>query len=205
MWRGDEPRARGSYRDLAGSAVPLRELRHLSDRQHREGRAEGSVFERVPNPFDEARELDWTAMWSLREAVRHVPSGFAYYGRPGSVLLLGGTNGCASGTTLDEAIVHGFMEPSSATASPSGGTTRSGGRRSTWTASGWRRSGGCGSTTGGWVGTCDLTTDLGVPASPRAPKPKTMSGAGESPDRHHLDPRVALTRAVAEVTSSCPR
>jgi len=90
----------------------------FSARQYRERdqwNARGSKFERVPEPFDEEAEVDWTPVWSLSvQEFRYVPTGYCYYGYPsapnGSLLYLADSNGNAAGNTREEAILQGFME-----------------------------------------------------------------------------------------------
>ncbi len=82
-----------------------------------------SQFERAParagrrSPpvrFDASQALDWTPVWSFTaDAWRYVPTRLLYYAPPagGEVnQFCANSNGCASGNTLEEAILQGFFE-----------------------------------------------------------------------------------------------
>jgi ribosomal protein S12 methylthiotransferase accessory factor len=67
----------------------------------------------VPNRFDPKAELDWTPLWSLtQQAERLLPTAYCYYGHPefAQRWCIPDSNGCASGNTLEEAILQGYME-----------------------------------------------------------------------------------------------
>ncbi len=68
----------------------------------------------MPEPFDENREIAWTPTWSLTyETVRWVPTVFCYLVKNRErqeAFCQADSNGCASGNTLEEAILHGFFE-----------------------------------------------------------------------------------------------
>jgi ribosomal protein S12 methylthiotransferase accessory factor len=117
-FQGDEIRRRASYVQLGERAIHPDAFALFSARQYRERdqwNARGSKFERVPEPFDEEAEVDWTPVWSLSvQEFRYVPTGYCYYGYPsapnGSLLYLADSNGNAAGNTREEAILQGFME-----------------------------------------------------------------------------------------------
>ncbi|HAG82262.1 MAG TPA: adenylate cyclase, partial [Cyanobacteria bacterium UBA12227] len=70
-------------------------------------------FQKVPEPFDEEREIDWTPVWSLStEEFKYLPTAYCYYGYPKSEKpdCWADSNGCAAGNTLEEAILQGFLE-----------------------------------------------------------------------------------------------
>jgi ribosomal protein S12 methylthiotransferase accessory factor len=67
----------------------------------------------VPEPFDPDREIDWSPFWDLtanREVL--VPSAFCYYGHPEGRQFFCGTdaNGTAAGNTIEEAVMQGLLE-----------------------------------------------------------------------------------------------
>ncbi|MFF4041007.1 TOMM precursor leader peptide-binding protein [Streptomyces sp. NPDC001816] len=119
VWRGEEPVVRAAYRDLdPDTAVHMDRLLLFSQAQF-DGRAEWNAqpthrLHLVPDPFPTEAELDWSRAWSLtHDAERLIPSGYAWYGHPDLArhfYCVGDSNGCASGNTLEEAILQGFCE-----------------------------------------------------------------------------------------------
>jgi ribosomal protein S12 methylthiotransferase accessory factor len=73
-----------------------------------------SDFNWIPQPFDEEREIDWTPLWSLtEERFKYVPTAYCYYAYPVSEehdFCRADSNGNAAGSTVEEAILQGFME-----------------------------------------------------------------------------------------------
>ena len=69
---------------------------------------------RPPVRFDASQALDWTPVWSFTaDAWRYVPTRLLYYAprARGEVNQFdANSNGCASGNTLEEAILQGFFE-----------------------------------------------------------------------------------------------
>jgi oxazoline/thiazoline synthase len=63
--------------------------------------------------FDPSAEIEWSPVWSLRdERFKSLPTGLLYYfhAGEGGDQLSADSSGCAAGNTLEEAIVHGFLE-----------------------------------------------------------------------------------------------
>lgn len=113
---GDEPRITAGYRDLGSAAVHPNAVMGFSDRQFA-GRAAVNArqiaFQTVPEPLDERAELEWTPMWSLTEGrARYVPTSLLFYTyqHPGPTYALADSNGCAAGTSLEDAALQGFYE-----------------------------------------------------------------------------------------------
>jgi oxazoline/thiazoline synthase len=117
VFRGDEIRRRASARRLGSAAVALNDCLQFSDRQYRERdvwNARKSHYHFVPVPLDADAEVDWTSVWSLtsREP-RYLPTAFCYFNAPqpdGEPFCIGDSNGNAAGNTLEEAILQGFLE-----------------------------------------------------------------------------------------------
>ncbi|SFU76672.1 ribosomal protein S12 methylthiotransferase accessory factor [Methylobacterium sp. 174MFSha1.1] len=115
--RGGEPAVRASRLDLGEDAVSLERCLNFSDAQYR-GRTTtddaSSILHRVPNRFDPTLVVDWTPLWSMtEERFRYLPSAYCWYAHPESrrhFFCAGESNGCASGATLEEAILQGFCE-----------------------------------------------------------------------------------------------
>lgn len=114
---GDEVRVTDSYRGLGGQAIhpnscQLFDQRQFADRAR--WNADCAPFHRVPEPFDEQDVTDWTPMWSLLdEKHRLLPTGMLYFHsepRHGPVSVLADSNGNATGGTIEDAILQGFLE-----------------------------------------------------------------------------------------------
>jgi ribosomal protein S12 methylthiotransferase accessory factor len=111
LFDGTEPRRSARISELPGAVHP-NSLLLYSERQYRE--RDIGAGRRVPMPFDEDREIDWTPAWSLTsEEVRYLPTAFCYYRypiAPDHQFVYACSNGCAAGNTLEEAILQGFFE-----------------------------------------------------------------------------------------------
>jgi ribosomal protein S12 methylthiotransferase accessory factor len=210
VFRGDEPRRRARLSELGGAAIPLDDCLLFSERQYREREArnaQGSRFSFIPVPFDREAVIDWSPVWSLtRGTVRYLPTAFCYYDYPQPeerTYCLACSNGNAAGNTLEEAILQGFLElverdgvalwwynrvrrpgvDLESFAEPYLGRLRAflaAHRREFWA--------------------LDLTADLGIPVFAAVcrrtdgPPEQIVFGFGA-----HLEPRVALLRAVTEM------
>jgi len=117
IYQGDETIVRARLSDLGGPAVPPGELLLYSPAQYRRRRrwnATHTSFHQVPEPFDRALATDWTPAWSLtRQRVRYLPAPYCWALYPWgdqAPYCRADTNGCASGSTLEEAILRGLLE-----------------------------------------------------------------------------------------------
>lgn len=117
VFQGDEIRTIASYRKMGDRAIHPNTCMNFSQQQY-ETRKEWNAqcqgwFQKVPEPFDEEREIDWTPVWSLTEQdFKYLPTAYCYYGYPQSHQpdCWADSNGCAAGNTIEEAILQGFME-----------------------------------------------------------------------------------------------
>jgi ribosomal protein S12 methylthiotransferase accessory factor len=210
VFRGDEPRRLARMPELGNTAVPLNDCLLFSDRQYRERdtrNAGAGRFSFIPVPFDPVAEVEWSPVWSLTQGeVRYLPTAFCYYDYPQSdeqTYCIACSNGCAAGNTLEEAILQGFLEL----------VERDG--VALWWYNRVRRPGVNLDSFGEpylerlraflqahgrefWA--LDLTTDLGIPVFASVTRrtdglpEQIMPGFGA-----HLDPRIALLRAVTEM------
>jgi ribosomal protein S12 methylthiotransferase accessory factor len=210
VFRGDEPRRRARLAELGAAAVPLNDCLLFSERQYRDREprnAGGSRFSFIPVPFQAEAETEWSPVWSLtRQERRYLPTAFCYYDYPqpcAQTYCYACSNGCAAGNTLEEAILQGFLELVERDAV------------ALWWYNRARRPGVDLDTFGEpyldrlraflhehgrdfWV--LDLTSDLGIPVYSSitrrldGPAEQIMPGFGA-----HLDPKVALLRAVTEM------
>jgi ribosomal protein S12 methylthiotransferase accessory factor len=216
VYRGDEYSIRSSRRALGDKAIELDRCLNFSPRQTAErARANGhaaSILHRVPNPLDETIEIEWTPVWSLTtQEFRYLPAAYCWYGHPDSrehFFSAGDTNGCAAGATREEAILQAFLELVERDAvaiwwynrlTRPGVDLASFGSRYLDRLTDYYR--GIGREF--WV--LDLTADLAIPTfgaiSRRTDRPveDIVFGFGA-----HLDPALALQRAVSELNQFLP-
>ena len=119
---GREPRLRATWETVKGSAPHPHDLLNFSERQYDNRRTwneSHTAYHQVPERFDERREIEWTPAWSVsRDRLRWLPTRFCYYayvdsavpGQDDNKFCSANSNGCASGSTLEEAILQGFFE-----------------------------------------------------------------------------------------------
>jgi bacteriocin biosynthesis cyclodehydratase domain-containing protein len=212
VFDGTEPRIRASFAELGKAAIHPNACMCYSERQYAEREsynARGQKAHWVPEPFREDVEIDWTPLWSLSaEETRYLPTSLCYYGyrSPDPLFARGDSNGCAAGSVLEEAVLQGLLElierdavalwwynrlrrraldlESADDAYVAGLVRHYGGlRRDLWA--------------------LDITSDFGIPTfaalSRRVDKAEEdiIYGFGA-----HLDPSVALTRALTELNQS---
>ncbi|HWO12354.1 MAG TPA: TOMM precursor leader peptide-binding protein, partial [Polyangiaceae bacterium] len=118
VFQGDESRERATLRQVGAEAVAPPACLLFSDAQYA-GRvawnaAHLNPSQRVPDPFDDRRAIDWSPAWSLTaKARRFIPTALAYYGYPHEPehrFAWADSNGCAAGNSMAEAIMQGFLE-----------------------------------------------------------------------------------------------
>ncbi len=117
VFQGDEYTLVDSYRHLGAKAIHPNACMNFSQQQY-DNRTQWNAecqgwFQQVPEPFDEEREIDWTAIWSLtHQQFKYLPTAYCYHGyrAPDLPDCWADSNGCAAGNTIEEAIVQGFME-----------------------------------------------------------------------------------------------
>lgn len=215
VFRGDEPVRRTSLRALGGDAIDPRRCMLYSDKQYanREAiNARGSNFNLVPLPFDPDQELAFSPLWSLtKRALRWLPTTYLYYSvsvPDHELTTLPDSNGCAAGNTLEEAILQGLLELIERDAVATWWYPRSRvpgvdldaidhpyvqklrARHRAWGRELW---------------VLDVTNDLGIPvfvaiSGRTAGSPEDIAFAPAA----HLDPEVALLRALTELNQMMP-
>ncbi|MEH1901587.1 MAG: TOMM precursor leader peptide-binding protein [Nostoc sp.] len=117
VFQGNEIREKGSYQQMGDKAIHPNVCMNFSQQQY-QNREQWNVecqgwFQKVPEPFDQEREIDWTPVWSLtHQEFKYLPTAYCYYGYQPSYKpdCWADSNGCAAGNTLEEAILQGFME-----------------------------------------------------------------------------------------------
>ncbi|MBO8193172.1 TOMM precursor leader peptide-binding protein [Streptomyces oryzae] len=231
-FQGDEARVPGRYAELGEAAVHPNSCQLYDERQfagRREWNALHSPFQFVCDPFDESAVLDWTPVWSLTER-RHrlLPTAMLYFATPqhtgAPVFARADSNGNAAGSSLEDAILQGFLELVerdavalwwyNRTRQPQVDPESFGEEwicrmRASYAALGREF----------WV--LDLTSDLGIPVMCALSRRTGRTGggpgggddgAGGSGGREdivfgfgcHLDPALALRRALTEMTQMLP-
>ncbi|MEP4991233.1 MAG: TOMM precursor leader peptide-binding protein [Paracoccaceae bacterium] len=212
VFDGTEPRLRATYLELGNAALNPNSCMCYSKAQY----ADRGIHNRkahkahwVPEPFREDAAIEWTPLWSLTNLkTRYLPTSFCYFGYPNAdpIFARADSNGCAAGSSVEEAILQGLLElierdavaiwwynrlqlpgvdlSNTQDAYVSGLIDHYRGlHREVWA--------------------LDLTSDFGIPIfaalSRRTDKPEEdiIYGFG-----CHLDPSVALSRALTELNQS---
>ena len=117
VFQGNEIREKGSYQQMGDKAIHPNACMNFSQQQYRQRKqwndSSPGWFQRIPEPFDESREIDWTPIWSLtHQEFKYLPTAYCYFGYqpPYQPDCWSDSNGCAAGNNLEEAILQGFME-----------------------------------------------------------------------------------------------
>ncbi|MFI5807645.1 TOMM precursor leader peptide-binding protein [Streptomyces sp. NPDC051561] len=215
--QGDEPAVRGTLRGLGAAALHPNDCQLYSERQLRtrddwNTRYARSPFQLVPQPFDPLAPVDWTPLWSLTSgSQRLLPTSMLYFGpgRDGRTHSpWADSNGNAAGSSLEDALVQGFLELVERDAVALWWYNRT--RHPAvdldafdepWLASARRSYGRAGRE----VWALDLTSDFGIPV---------VVALSRRTDGHtedicfgfgaHFDARLALRRAVTEMSQLLP-
>lgn len=219
--QGDEPRVRDTLNGLGDAAVHPETCLLFHPRQYRDRdrwNARNSLFQQVTEEFDRDAPVDWTPVWSVTgQRHRLLPTSMLYYdGRAdsathpvaGSRFAHADSNGNAAGSSIEDAVLQGFLELVerdavalwwyNRTRHPAVSFDRFG---DSWTDE--IRSVYASMNREVWA--LDLTSDFGIPVfaalSRRTDKAAQdiMFGFGA-----HFDPRFALRRALTEMNQLIP-
>jgi oxazoline/thiazoline synthase len=116
-FRGDEPRRKARFIDLGDAAIYPNRCMQFSERQYRDRKtlnSQGYRYAFVPQPFDPECEIEWTLIWSLtHQTIRYLPTDFCYFSYPvdrRADFCPSCSNGNAAGTSMEDAILQGFLE-----------------------------------------------------------------------------------------------
>lgn len=214
-FHGDEERARDSMHALGDQALHPNSSLLYHERQYT-GRTTWnpahSPFQFVCAPFDEHAVMDWSPVWSLTQG-RHrlLPTSLLYFGAPaqrGPLYVRADSNGNAAGSSLEDAVLQGLLEVVERDAVALWWYNRTrvpavdlDSFDDAWVNELREVYAGLGRQV--WV--LDVTSDLRVPTmvalSRRTNDPREviMFGFGS-----HVDPKVALRRALAEMNQLMP-
>jgi bacteriocin biosynthesis cyclodehydratase domain-containing protein len=213
-YHGDEESIRGSLRSLGEKAIHPNACQLYDKRQYAardEWNAAHADFQFVCERFDESAELEWSPVWSMTERRhRYLPTGFLYFGGPssGRQFVSADSNGNAAGSSLEDAVLQGLLEVVERDAVALWWYNRSrvpavdlDSFGDPWIDELREVYAGLGREV--WV--LDVSSDLKIPAMvavsrriDRRPE-EIMFGFGA-----HLDPRVALRRALTELNQMMP-
>ncbi|KSV64629.1 hypothetical protein N182_36435 [Sinorhizobium sp. GL2] len=114
VFRGDEIRHTALLSPIDNRYIHPNSVALFSDRQHENHTdvdASGANWTPLAIPPEET--IEWSPLWSLNGSqFKFLPTGMLYYfyEGPSSQSFLATSNGCASGNTVEEAIVQGFLE-----------------------------------------------------------------------------------------------
>jgi oxazoline/thiazoline synthase len=217
VFRGGERRRRATFEELGSQAIhPATCLLFSQNQYHRRHELNPSLsgMHFIPRPFDEQERIEWSPLWSLTSSsVKYLPTSFCYYNYqdPESQqcpTCLADSNGNAAGSTLEEAILQGFLELVERDAValwwynrlPVSGVDLESledpfiDRLNEYYQTLSREY---------WV--LDVTSDLGIPTFAAV-----SASTAEGPDEillgfgSHPDPRLAVLRAIEEMNQSLP-
>jgi ribosomal protein S12 methylthiotransferase accessory factor len=213
IFRGDEPHKRAKVSDLGDAAVHPDSLLNFSANQFAnrvEWNKQNSRVNWVPARFDEEKPIDWTPAWSLtNERTRWLPTSYCFLRNDSGgeqSFCRGDSNGCASGNTLEEAILQGFLElveRDSMAIFWYNRIARPAVSLESFEDPLLEGSAGYYHHLGRRLVVLDITTDLGIPSfvavSWSDEGKKLLMGLGS-----HLDARIAILRAVSETNQMIP-
>jgi oxazoline/thiazoline synthase len=117
IFQGDEPRKEAMLGELGNRAIPPERCLNFSEAQYAkrdELNTESIGHDWIPMCFDPDRAIEWTPVWSLtRQEHRFLPTAYCYlwYKLPKDHdFCRADSNGNAAGNTMEEAILQGFLE-----------------------------------------------------------------------------------------------
>ena len=214
-YTGREPARRATWAEVETSAPHPYTCLNYSERQYEGREAWNKVnngYNWVGERFDEGRAIEWTPAWSLTHGqTRWLPMRYCYFGyrdpgladqREANAFCRADSNGYASGGTLEEAILQGFLELVERDACALWWYNRT--PRPAFDLAQFddpyvRRVVAYCASRGRGVQVLDLTNDLGIPVAialshKLADDKEIMLGLGA-----HLDVEIAVSRALAEM------
>jgi oxazoline/thiazoline synthase len=117
VFRGEEPRERGTLSSLGDRAIDPDTWTLYSDAQYAARDRWNSRLRRldaIPHRFTADTDTDWSPVWSLtRREHRLLPTSLLYYSAPpelDSGCFIPESNGTAAGSSLEDAMLQGLME-----------------------------------------------------------------------------------------------
>lgn len=117
LYEGDEACVRASYRELGDTAIHPNDCTLFSERQYADRdrwNAGDSSFSFVGKPLDPDLTMSWSPVQSLTGgAQRYLPTAQLYYHYPQMAeraIAWADSNGCAAGSTPEDALLQGMLE-----------------------------------------------------------------------------------------------
>jgi len=117
VFRGDEYRIQSTFRELGDAAIHPNDTLLLSEQQYRDRELWNQrqhKFSLVCEPFDIDARYEWSPVWSLTERrTKWLPTGHLYYSYPqvsNRLTFMPDSNGASTGATREEAILQGYFE-----------------------------------------------------------------------------------------------
>lgn len=116
VFDGTEPRIRASMSVLGEAAIHPNICMGYSERQYADRELHNQRGQKaywVPQRFREDVEIEWTPLWSLSaNKTRYLPTSFCYYGYRSAdpQFARANSNGCAAGFVPEEAVLQGLLE-----------------------------------------------------------------------------------------------
>jgi len=115
LWSPNRPARRGTFDELrARGAIHPLDLQLFSATQYAERdltNPKALPQHRIPAPLADDTQIDWAPARSItHERQRWLPSAYCWYGHPEIGVSAADSNGCAAGTSVDDAVVRGFTE-----------------------------------------------------------------------------------------------
>ena len=116
-FQGTEPRSYGCAEDFGDAAIYPNDVQLFSDQQFDERdilNSSNQAMNLVPQRLNPKQKMNWSPIWSFTEQRhKYLPTSMLYSvafddRKPGDIV--GDSNGCAAGNTLEEAILQGFFE-----------------------------------------------------------------------------------------------
>ena len=215
VWRPDLQTKTATYHDLTGQAFHPHDLLLFSEWQYQHRAAWNAACDNPmlwqPAPFDPHEPIDWTPTQCLSDhRTYYLPTRYTYYDYPtdvGTAFCEANSNGCAAGYYKEDAILQGLLELIERDA------------LAIWWYNRVLRPGvdldvvqdayihqvrSHYETLGRMLWVLDVTSDIGIPVFCAVSKqtqgsPKWLLGFG-----CHLDPQIALSRAVIELNQLLP-
>ena len=116
VFDGTEPSRRGSFAQLGAAAIDPNTCMGYSDTQYAQRDQHNRRLHKahfVPERFQPDAVIDWTPIRSLiSDDIRYLPTSFCYYGyrTQDPLFARADSNGCAAGLVPEEAVLQGLLE-----------------------------------------------------------------------------------------------
>ncbi|MCL6283716.1 YcaO-like family protein [Ruegeria sp. 2012CJ41-6] len=203
---------RGTFAGMGAQAIHPNAVQQFSEAQfaHRdEINRDSGTFNQVPQRFSPNVELSWSPLWSLtKHRTRWLPTAMCYFnydsteGGTGPRFASCNSNGCASGNTLEEAILQGLFELIERDAVALwwyNRLHRPGVDLASFDDAFIANAQSMCAARGRTLQVIDLTSNLGIPVFVSVSAKEADGGMVCLGFGCHLDPRLAISRAITEM------